>query len=230
MAKRFTDTDIWDQDWFVALPSKYKLFWQYIKDKCDDSGVWRPNKELFQRIISEPINLNEFLVFINTEEKQRISVLNNGRWFLKEYFIFQYGTKFNPQSPVHRGFLKRLILNNIHINEIPNIECYNLKDADYEILRQIAYQYPTDTLLIAYGYPTDRVKDKDKDNYLGKYENPFSKKTGGKNKNKFGIKFDDSFEVVYFSDGSSQRLGKQQKELAQSGDLTPRGVFLGSEY
>lgn len=226
MAKRFTDTDIWDQDWFVALPNKYKLLWQYIKDKCDDCGVWRPNKEILQRILSEPLNLNEFLVFINTEEKERISVLKNGRWFLKEYFVFQYGNKFNPRSPVHRGFLKRLVLNNIHIKEIPNIECNNLKEADFEILRQIAYEYPTDTLLIAYKYPTDRVKDKDKDI-----------KKGGVGENKkngkqilYGVRFDENKNVVFFEDGSSQELGESQKYEATHTPYSPQRIVKGQVY
>ena len=42
MAKRFTDTEIWEQDWFIDLPNKYKLLWNYIKDKCDNVGIWRP--------------------------------------------------------------------------------------------------------------------------------------------------------------------------------------------
>lgn len=162
MAKRMHDTEIWDQDWFIDLPNKYKLLFNFIKDKCDDCGVWRPNKSLIQKIIGEPVSLEDFLIFVNTDEKERISVLPNKRWFLKEFFIFQYGNKFNPQSPVHRGFLKRLLSNSIHLNQIPKLICYNLQNADIEQLSQIAYQYPNDTLMVAYGYPINRAIDKDK--------------------------------------------------------------------
>jgi len=160
MAKRMHDTEIWDQDWFIDLPNKYKLLFHFIKDKCDDCGVWRPNKSLIQKIIGEPVTLDDFLTFVNTDDKERILVLPNGRWFLKEFFIFQYGNKFNPQSPVHRGFLKRLLSHSIHINQIPKIQCYKLQYADIEELNQIAYQYPNDTLLLGYGYPINRAKDK----------------------------------------------------------------------
>ena len=160
MAKRMHDTDIWDQDWFIDLPNKYKLLFNFIKDKCDDCGVWRPNKSLIQKIIGEPVSLEDFLLFINTDDKERILVLPNKRWFLKEFFVFQYGNKFNPQSPVHRGVLKRLLSHSIHLNQIPKITCYNLQSADFEQLNEIAYQYPTDTLLISYGYPINRAKDK----------------------------------------------------------------------
>lgn len=163
MAKRFTDTEIWEQDWFVALPNKYKLLWNFIKDKCDDCGVWRPNKEILQRVLSEPLNLNEFLVYVNSEEKERILILLNGRWFIKDYFFFQYGDNFNPHSPVHRGVLKRLVNNNIHIRELSKVTVGKLIDAEIQILRDIAYSYPKDTLILDYGYPINRVKDKDKD-------------------------------------------------------------------
>lgn len=154
------DTEIWDQDWFIDLPNKYKLLFNFIKDKCDDCGVWRPNKSLIQKIIGEPVVLEDFLTFVNNGDKERILVLQNGRWFLKEFFIFQYGNKFNPQSPVHRGFLKRLLSHSIHINQIPKIICYKLQNADMEQLNEIAYQYPNDTLMLSYGYPINRAKDK----------------------------------------------------------------------
>ena len=35
MAKRFRDTEIWSEDWYISLESKYMLFWDYICDKCD---------------------------------------------------------------------------------------------------------------------------------------------------------------------------------------------------
>ena len=101
MAKRLTDTEIWEQDWYIDLPNKYKLMWNYIKDRCDNSGIWRPNKSLLQRIIGEPINFNEFIEFVNIDKK-RIIVLPSGRWFVKDFFIFQYGEKFSPESPVHK--------------------------------------------------------------------------------------------------------------------------------
>lgn len=163
MAKRMHDTEIWDQDWFIDLPNKYKLLFNFIKDKCDDCGVWRPNKSLIQKIIGEPVTLEDFLTFVNNGDKERIMVLPNGRWFLKEFFIFQYGNKFNPQSPVHRGFLKRLLSHSIHLNQIPKIVCYKLQNADLEQLNEIAYQYPNDSLLLSYGYPINRAKDKNKD-------------------------------------------------------------------
>lgn len=163
MAKRFHDTEIWEQDWYVDLPNKYKLLWNYIKDKCDDCGVWRPNKSAFQTLIGEPVKLDEFLQFINCDGKNRIILLPNGRWFLFDFFKFQYGDKFNPKSNVHKGAFKRLLSNGINPNIVTYLDFGKLKDIDFQSLKEIAYTKGTDRLSVAYGNPINRVKDKEQD-------------------------------------------------------------------
>lgn len=158
MGKRLTDTDIWDEDWFVELPSKYKLFWNYLKDKCDNAGFWRPNKILAQRIIGEPINTQEFLDFVNIDKK-RIIILPSGKWFIRDFFIFQYGDVFHPDSLVHKGVLKTLVQNGVHPSEILNGSIGNLKSVDLQTLKQIAYQKGTKSLREAYGKDTERDKE-----------------------------------------------------------------------
>lgn len=162
MGKRFTDTEIWDQDWYVELPTKYKLFWNYIKDKCDNAGFWRPNKVVAQRIIGEPINIQEFIEFVNND-KDRIIVLPTGRWFLKDFFIFQYGEIFSPDSPVHKGALKSLLSNGVHPSEILNGGIGKLKEIDIQDLKKIAYKKDSRILKEAYEKGSERAKDKDKE-------------------------------------------------------------------
>ncbi|MCO1498284.1 hypothetical protein, partial [Limosilactobacillus reuteri] len=76
-------------------------------------GIWRPNKSIIQKIVGEPIHLPEFLQFINID-KERVQVLPSQRWFLRDFFIFQYGDKFSPTSNVHKGALKSLLQNGLH--------------------------------------------------------------------------------------------------------------------
>ncbi len=40
MAKRFTDTEIWQKDWFLDLPIKQKLLVKFIFDNCDCAGIY----------------------------------------------------------------------------------------------------------------------------------------------------------------------------------------------
>lgn len=145
MAKRLTDTEIWDQDWFIELPSKYKLLWNYMKDKCDQVGIWRPNKVMAQRIIGEPLNLNEFLQFVNAE-KMRIKVLPTGRWFLHSFFIFQHGDAFSPKSTIHKGAIKALVANGIHPAEILSGKIGKLQDLDIDDIKKIAFERGLDGL------------------------------------------------------------------------------------
>lgn len=237
MAKRFTDTDIWEQDWFIDLPNKYKLFWNFLKDKCDNVGIWRPNKGIAQRIIGEPINLDEFLTFINIE-KIRVLVLPTGRWFIKDFFVFQYGDKFSPTSSVHKGALKALLQNGIHPKEILGNSIGKLQDLDIQQLKEIAYHKDIDNLNIAFGNPSIRVKDKDKDK--DKDKNKENNKYSTNSNYSYGKKFP-KFDTIdgqapkairidsenaYFADGTIQPLGKMQKELNEIGRLKPSDVAL----
>ena len=218
MAKRFTDTDIWDQDWFIDLPNKYKLLWNYIKDKCDNVGIWRPNTSVLQKIVGEPINLKEFLQFVNIE-KERLKMLPSGRWWLKDFFIFQYGDKFSPTSQVHKGALKILVQNGIHLNEIFKDGIGNLQNIEFHVLKEIAYDKDIDNLNKSYGNPSIRVKDKVKD--IDKDKDITLSK---------GVRFSENFEKVFFEDGSWQMLGNEQKILAESGDIIPITIIKGSIY
>lgn len=215
MAKRFTDTEIWEQDWYIDLPNKYKLLWNYIKDKCDNAGIWRPNKSLLQRIIGEPINLNEFLDFVNID-KPRIVVLPTQRWFLRDFFIFQYGDKFSPTSPVHKGAFKQLVANGIHPKEILGASIGKMQDYEIEQIREIAYLKDSNILSIALANPYERVKDKDK--------------VKDKEKGGVGESFSDDGEFVIFADGAKQKLGKMQKIRLGYGELTPDEVVRGKSY
>lgn len=221
MAKRLHDTDIWEQDWYLDLPNKYKLFWAYVKDKCDNVGIWRPNKSMAQKIIGEPINLDEFLTFTNIE-KTRIQVLPSGRWFIKDFFIFQYGDKFSPTSQVHKGALKALLQNGVHPKEILKDSIGKLQDLDIQQLKEIAYSKDINNLNIAFGNPSLRVIDKDividKD-----------KRNKGDARGIFkGERIGDGY--VFFSDGSKQKLGKDQEMLFRENRIKAKDITKGLIY
>ena len=102
MAKRYTETTIWDEDWFLNLPIEYAMFWVYVKDKCDFAGIWKPNIRGFENSFTNnsKIELNKALELFNAE-KERICVLPSGRWLLVDFFVFQYGNTMNGNNRVH---------------------------------------------------------------------------------------------------------------------------------
>ena len=112
MAKRFTSTMKWNEDWFLDLSLANKLFWIYICDNSDHAGVFKPNKRVFELLVSSKINIKDFLEVVN-RDKNRIMVLANGRWYLTGFIEFQYGPKLNPNNRVHKSILKVLIENDI---------------------------------------------------------------------------------------------------------------------
>lgn len=118
MAKRFTETMKWNEDWYLELSLPEKLFWIYICDNCDHAGIFKPNKRMFELLIGNEINVQSFLDNVNVN-KARICVLGNGRWFLTGFIEFQYGSKLNPNNRVHKSILKILNDNDINL-DFPN--------------------------------------------------------------------------------------------------------------
>jgi len=126
MSKRFHDTDIWEEDWFIALPKDYRDFWFFIKDKCDHGGIWRPNMATFNKLYECSVSLAEALKLFNRdckENEKRIEVLKNGRWFLTGFIPFQYGESLNLTNRLHRSIYELLIINEVNLTSIrPQIE------------------------------------------------------------------------------------------------------------
>jgi len=116
MAKRFTDTMKWNEDWFLELSISNKLFWIYVCDNCDHAGIYKLNKRMFELLIGNKIDTNEFLNTINAE-KDRIILLDNGKWYITKFIEFQYGSTLNPNNRVHKSILKLLNDNNIQFEQ-----------------------------------------------------------------------------------------------------------------
>ncbi len=101
MAKRFTDTTKWDDEWFMDMPMEGKLFWLYLLDTCDHAGVWKVNKRLASFRLG-------FDVDVAGTFGDRVEVVENGEyWIIKKFLDFQYGN-LNVHNKVHNSALKIL--------------------------------------------------------------------------------------------------------------------------
>jgi hypothetical protein len=137
MAKRFTDTNKWNDVWFSQLPNDYKLIWIYILDSCDNAGIW----------ISNIKNLN---YFCNTNIKEedliktfsgKLSKINNEKWIVNKFCTIQYGDNFLESK------------NKAVLAAIKTLNALNLiKD-----IKGIA------TLSIPYGYPINTPKEQEQE-------------------------------------------------------------------
>lgn len=117
MTKRFTATELWEEDWFLDLDTEAKLFWFYLKDKCDHAGIWKPNVAIFNSLNGLKIDLDRVLKLIN-KNKERIQVLPNGRWFIKGFVPFQFGPHPNKNNRVHRSIINLFSINEIRLGSI----------------------------------------------------------------------------------------------------------------
>lgn len=134
MAKRFTATEIWGEDWFLEMPSEYKLFWYYMLSTCDHGGLFKVNLRSFRGLVGVEISSETALEHFNNS-KQRIRVVNNSVWLIEDFFVFQYGTTFNPNNKMHESIEKLYLKLDLKMTSIRGLKDLKdrVKDKDKEI-------------------------------------------------------------------------------------------------
>ena len=107
MPKRFTYTQKWQDEWFMELPAKYKLFYLYLLDNCDHAGIWKVNMKLATFHIGDDLNIDE----IKNLFGNRILEFKDGYFFIVKFIQFQYGGLKN--DAVGKSVYKILETNNL---------------------------------------------------------------------------------------------------------------------
>lgn len=87
MAKRLTDSDKWEDPWFLDLSTEHKMIWIYLLDKCNHAGIWKVNKRLMDFCLGYSSDFQAFLKAAG----DKIRVLNDEKWFIPNFLTFQYG-------------------------------------------------------------------------------------------------------------------------------------------
>lgn len=86
MAKRFTDNNKWNRNWFMDLSKDDKLLWLYILDTCDPNGMFDPNWKLINFMLETSYDdIPEAL------SKQIVSTNHPRKVFVGDFVKFQYG-------------------------------------------------------------------------------------------------------------------------------------------
>jgi hypothetical protein len=131
MAKRFTDTAIWQDDWFMNLPPDYKLAFMFIKDNCDQAGVWKPNKRLAETMLGVKIEWDDFLISCDG----RVKLIQGEYWWITRFVEFQYGTlseNCKPHIPVINLLKKYQLFERVSKGYPKGIETLEEKEKDKE--------------------------------------------------------------------------------------------------
>ena len=87
MAKRFTDSEKWEDPFFAELSNDMKLVWIYLLDKCDHAGFYKVNFKLLNFHLNTSLKTEDILLVFNG----RIKVLADEKWFIPKFLYFQYG-------------------------------------------------------------------------------------------------------------------------------------------
>jgi hypothetical protein len=122
MASRFTDTELWNEDWFLEMKGEYQLFAKYVFDKCDNAGVWKPNKIDFETKTKFKVSLDSLFEKMNGGQ-QRVLLLDNGRWFFTGYILFQWFNKKKTfdlvlSNRLHKSLHDTLVENKIEFKKV----------------------------------------------------------------------------------------------------------------
>ena len=105
MPKRFTDTELWEKEWFLKLEPRLKCLVKYVRDKCDIAGIWKPNYILASFCIGKEVTQEDLL---SIDEGRQFQLMPDDKILCIDFVTFQYGSELNPSSPIHRKILNLL--------------------------------------------------------------------------------------------------------------------------
>lgn len=102
MAKRFTDTEIWNDPWYREMKTEGKIFWSFLKDRCDAAGFWKKDYKLAS--FQCGIEISDELLRQLNEGKERVK--DHGEHLeIVQFVEFQYGVLKDEVKP-HRPILR----------------------------------------------------------------------------------------------------------------------------
>ena len=129
MPKRFTDTDIWEKEWFMSLSPDHKCLVKYVRDKCDIAGVWKPNYTLASYVIGSKVTEE---ILLGIDEGKQFQKLPDNKILCVDFVRFQYGSELNPNSPIHKKVLDILERYDINygVKEIENKSIFTKPTAE----------------------------------------------------------------------------------------------------
>lgn len=127
MAKRLTDSNKWDDPFFIDLSAQYKLLWIYILDKCDHAGIFKWSNRLVKfNLDTEYDVVKVFEIF-----GKRIVKITNEKWFIPKFIEFQY-SELKENNKVHQSVISILKREGIYKEYSSSLQGAKEQDKDKE--------------------------------------------------------------------------------------------------
>ena len=93
MSKRFIDTGLYDDPWFMDLSKDGKIIWIYMTTRCNHAGIIEINRKLV-KMQTDVENIDTVI----KELGNRILTVSKDLYFIPKFITFQYPNF--PQSAV----------------------------------------------------------------------------------------------------------------------------------
>lgn len=108
MAKRFTDTEKWRDEWWGSLSNDYRMIWLYLVDSCSIAGIWKKDFRGLNFNCNTKIEEKEFLEVFGSR------IIDRGNFvFIPKFLRFQCPKGLNSNKPAIISIIKELQLNNL---------------------------------------------------------------------------------------------------------------------
>ena len=134
MSKRFIDTGIFDDDWFMDLPKDAKLLWLYFITKCDHAGILKLNEKLCK--VQTDIKDLETVI---KQLGNRLVTVSQHLYFIPKFIEFQYPGF--PNSKVRQQQSAVDILSKYGLFDKENLTLTKQLDNSYE------HEHDNDTVI-----------------------------------------------------------------------------------
>jgi len=123
MAKRFTDSEKWEDPFFTNLTNDEKVIWIYLLDHCDNAGVLKINIKNINYFCSTNITVEELFITF----QGRLTKISVDTCIINKFCYFQYGPDFlQSNNKAVQSAIKKLLelgivqlVNNTYILSIP---------------------------------------------------------------------------------------------------------------
>jgi hypothetical protein len=103
MAKRLTDSEKWNDDWFISLDNDYRIIWIWLLDNCSHAGICKRSMKLLNMMCNTNITEEELL----KQMEERVVLVDNN-WFIPKFLKFQYAN-LHSDRPVIVSVVKELV-------------------------------------------------------------------------------------------------------------------------
>ncbi len=68
-------SDKWSDQWYRGLPVAYKCFWEYLRDRCDNAGVWTVDFGLASFCVGNAVDNRALEAF-----GDRVRIVSSDKW------------------------------------------------------------------------------------------------------------------------------------------------------